>query len=75
MPALKDLIRRVNRDMEEHRRQVEASQRAMAEQRRLMAEREAMRKRYGWLPLVLAVVTATGVFVGFTSVYLSMSGH
>ena len=44
MNDLEDLIRRINSDMEEHRRQaerrkqVEASPRAMAEQRRLIAE-------------------------------------
>jgi hypothetical protein len=55
MADLEDFIRQINRDMEEHRRQVEASQRAMAEQRRLTAEQEAW-LGYIWLPLALAAV-------------------
>jgi hypothetical protein len=74
MPDLEGLIRRINRDLAEHRRQVEASQRAVAEQRRLIAEREGRLRRYPWLPLVLAVVTVIG-FVGSTAVLLTMLGH
>jgi hypothetical protein len=70
MADLEDLIRQVNRDMEEHRRlvehhrQVDASRRAMAEQRRLIAEQVGRLQRYCWLPLALAVVTVIGVLWG-----------
>jgi hypothetical protein len=73
MSDLEDLIRRVNRDLEEHR-QVDASRRAMAERRRLPAEQEGGVKRYSWLPLVLAVVTVIGVFAGVTAVLLTVLG-
>jgi hypothetical protein len=66
---LEDLIRRINRDMEEHRRQLEhckqvdASLRAMAEQRRPIAE------LVGWLgyfrfPLALAAIAGIAIFWG-----------
>jgi hypothetical protein len=74
MEDLEDLIRRINRDLEEHRRQVEASQRAMAEQRGLIAEQESWLKRYRRLPLVLAVVTVIGGFLGGASVLLTVLG-
>ena len=75
MTDLEDLIRRVNRDLEEHRRQVEASQRAEAERRRLLAEREGRLRRYSWLPLALAAVTVIGGFLGGTAVLLTVLGH
>jgi hypothetical protein len=74
VPDLEGLIRRINRDLEEHRRQVDASRRAMAEQRRLIAEQVGWLQRYCWLPLVLAVVTVIG-FVGSAAVFLTMLGH
>jgi hypothetical protein len=58
MADLEDLIQRVNRDMEEHRRQMEASQLAMAEQRRLTAERAAW---FGYFLLPLALAAVVGI--------------
>jgi hypothetical protein len=69
MADLEDLIRRINRDMEEHRgqvehrKQVDASLRAMAEQRRPIAE------LVGWLgyfrlPLALSVMAGIAIFFG-----------
>jgi hypothetical protein len=74
MDDLEDLIRRINHDLEEHRRQVEASQRVMTEQRRLIVERERRLKRYHWLPLVLAVVTVIGGCWGGAAVLLTVLG-
>jgi hypothetical protein len=70
MAHLEDLIRRINRDMEEHRRQVEhcrqvdMSRRAMAEQCKVIAEQVGWVQRYCWLPLAFAVVTVIGVLWG-----------
>jgi hypothetical protein len=68
MLNLDDLIRQINRDMEEHRRQVEASQRALAEQCTLIAEQEGWLKRYCPPPLMLAVLSVIGLFLGYTTV-------
>jgi hypothetical protein len=70
MADLEDLIRQVNRDMEEHRRLVEhhrhvdASRGAMAEQCGLIADQVGWLQRYCWLPLALVVVTGIVVFWG-----------
>ena len=81
MADLEDLIRRVNRDMEEHRRQVEhrkqveASQRAMAEQRRLIAEQAGWLQRYCLAPLGACRRGCDRGFVGSSAVFLTVPGH
>jgi hypothetical protein len=82
MADLEDLIRQVNRDMEEHRWQVEASPppRAMAEQHRLIAEQEDWLDRldrYCRLPAVLAVAVVIGGIVGCGcgKVLVTVLGH
>jgi hypothetical protein len=88
MADLEDLIRQVNRDMDEHRRQVkhgwqvEASPppRATAEQHGLIAEQEDWLDRldrYCRLPVVLAVAVIIGGFVGCGcgKVLVTVLGH
>ena len=88
MNDLQDLIRRINSDMEEHRRQAERreqveaspSPQVMAEQHRLIAEQEDWLdrlERYCRLPVVLAVAVVIGGVVGCgcAKVLVTVLGH